>query len=383
MFFVSAFLFFASSYLLLPTLPVILQQRGATPSEVGLVMGAFTAAAVLLRGPVGSLVDAVTPRRMLRVGLALTALGFLPYFLPGVFAMVPGRILQGLGLAAFSTASYLYLDSLGGPARRAELISLYGLSANVAMSIAPAFGSLLVEHGNEAALYVTGVVLALGSLSVVPVLRKHASVEPVSRESVSASEAGRRDWRVWRPALAMLGLAVAYGSIMVFVPIAIERQGAEDGWVFFSTYGAAIMTTRISLRRRINAGSRYPWIWGGCAAIVLALVWLIFARSLFMFAVAAVFFGAGVGLAHPTLMALCMEWVSQRARAHATAIATAAFDGGIAGGAAFSGWIAGLGGVRAAFVAVAILFVLGLLPLLQRAKRLYEGSPLPGDAPPK
>ena len=99
-FFLCAVLFNAAGYTLLPTLPLILHQRGATPAEVGAAMGAFTAAALLFRAPVASLLTRRAPEPLLRWGQAAMGLGFLAY-LPfskhfHVYTSLPNVLLRPL-----------------------------------------------------------------------------------------------------------------------------------------------------------------------------------------------------------------------------------------------------------------------------------------------
>ncbi len=353
MFFFVAFVFFAAGYILLPTLPVILHGRGASPLEVGIVMGSFTAAAVLLRGPAARLLGRVSPRRMLSMGVLLVGLGFAAYIPPSLYSSIAGRLVQGAGLAAFSTAAFLYLEQLGGPARRAEYISLFGLSANVAMSMAPAAGSLLRETAGEYGLYALGAGLcAAGVLAVPP-----------GPSAAPAKGSGFWTPAAWRPSLALLGFALGYGAVVVFVPVAMERRGVAHGWTFFSFYAVWIIATRLLTRRLLDRGTRARWNAAGSAATLIALGILARAQSLSWFLVAAAFFGVGVGMSHPTLMALALESAPADQRSAATTMSTSAFDSGIALGAALAGLLADHFSIAWAFLLNGALLALLMLPL--------------------
>jgi MFS family permease len=359
-FFLSAILFNAAGYTLLPTLPLILHRRGATPAEVGLVMGAFTAAALLLRAPVGSLLSRNAPEPLLRWGQAAMGLGFLAYLLPcGLAPVLAGRLLQGFGLAAFNTSAYVYLAELAGPSRRAEFISLFGLAANLAMGLAPAGGSLLLEHGGATVLFAAGLSLSAAGLWAVP------------RSSLPPAGGGvSRIWEpdAWRPSAAMVGFAAAYGTVMVFVPLAIAQAGLSHGWLFFTGYSAAIVATRLATRRALDRGHRLHWAFGGLATVLGSLVLLAFTTTWPCFLLAALLFGAGVGTGHPSLMVHILESVPPARRSGAAAMGAAAFDAGSAGGAALAGWVATRLSYSSAFLASGALFLGLLLPLAARAR---------------
>jgi MFS family permease len=276
---VSGFAFYAACYILLPTLPLILHGRGSSPAEVGLVMGAYTAASLLCRAQVGRALTRQSPLRLARWGFVIFGLGFVVYLSGGgLSTFVLGRIVQGIGLACFNTAVYVYLAEVAGSSRRAEFVSLFGMSVNVAMGVAPAAGSLMLAGLGESPLYILGLVVAAVGLFLVP----RADVPP-------ATGAIARWWasEAWKPTAAMTGLAITYGTVMVFVPLAIARAGISQGWLFFSTYSVAIILTRLSTRRSINKGKRLTWSFIGCTLLFAALGVLALASTHSQFLVAA------------------------------------------------------------------------------------------------
>jgi MFS family permease len=354
-FFVSGFAFYAAGYVLLPTLPLILHDRGSSPAQVGLVMGVYTAASLLCRAQVGMALTRRSPLRLVRWGFVTFGIGFVAYQSGiGLPAFVAGRIVQGIGLAFFNTAAYVYLAEIAGPSRRAEFVSLFGVSTNVAMGLAPAAGSLALAGFGESRLYLLGLVASTVGLFLVP----RADVPP-------ATGAIARWWEreAWKPTAAMAGLALTYGTVMVFVPLAMERARLSQGWLFFSTYSVAIILTRLSTRRSINKGKRLTWAFSGSALLFFALGVLALASTRFLFLVAAALYGAGVGIGHPTLLVYILESVPIERRSAAAAMGTSAFDAGGAGGAAIAGWIAGRLSYSSAFIASALLLILFSMPL--------------------
>jgi MFS family permease len=271
-----------------------------------------------------------------------------------------GRVVQGIGLAAFNTSAYVYLAELAGPSRRAEYVSLFGLAANVAMALAPAAGSLVLEHGGATSLFVTGLALSCAGFLTVP--RTHLA---------PAGGAVARLWEpaAWRSTAAMLGLATAYGTVMVFVPLAVAQAGLSHGWLFFTGYAVAVIVTRLTTRRVLDRGHRLPWALGGSAAMIGSLLLLAVASSWPGFLAAALLFGAGVGTGHPPLLVYILESVPAERRSGAAAMGAAAFDAGTSGGAAVAGWVATHLTFSAAFGASAALALALLLPLALHAVR--------------
>jgi MFS family permease len=368
MFFVAAFFFYAVGYALLPTLPLVLSGRGATPSEVGLIMGSFTLSALVLRAPVGMLLARRDPMPLLRYGQAVLAAGFGFYLLPGLWPVFGGRVLQGVGMALFNTAAYVYLARAGGQARRAEYISLFGLSANIAMAVAPAAGSLVMRSFGEAALFLGGGMVALAGLLLIPRPAAHKPLGGVAQL-----------WepRAMRPGLVMLGLAAAYGTVMVFVPLAVVAAGLSNGWLFFSTYAAGIVATRLLTRRLLDRGARLHWAAAGSTLMITGLGVLSIAGTWPFFMLSALLFGVGVGTAHPSLMAYILECVPDEFRSGAAAVGTSAFDLGATGGAALAGYVTEHVAIGTAFQASATVFALSWFALASTKRGVQRSEQQP------
>lgn len=355
MFFLSSIAFYLATYSLLPTLPLILRSRGAGPTEIGLVIGAFTATALLLRAPMGKVLARTPAVVLLRRGQAVIVLAFLVNLAPwGVLPLLFGRIIQGLGFAAFNTAAYVYLSEIAGPSRRAEYVSLFGLCANVAMALAPAAGALILAKLGASGLFALGALLAGVGTLIVPT------------DQTPPLAGGTFQWwegAVWRPTAAMFGLSLAYGTVMAFVPLAVRGAGLGHGWLFFTTYAGAIIATRLTTRRLIDRGERLHWVFGGIASVFAGVSLLSVSGSWTGFLAAAALFGLGVGCTHPPLMVYVLESVPEERRGGAAAMGTSAFDAGAAVGPALGGWVAGRFSYGASFAVSAGLLAALLLPL--------------------
>ena len=66
----------------LPLLPLFLERRGGTPSEVGLVMASFFVAGIATQFAFGHLADKFGRRRLLVVSLVIYGLASMTYLLP-------------------------------------------------------------------------------------------------------------------------------------------------------------------------------------------------------------------------------------------------------------------------------------------------------------
>ena len=103
----------------LPLLPLFLERRGGTASEVGLVMASFFVAGIATQFAFGHLADKFGRRRLLVVSLVIYGLASMTYLLPisaPWFTLT--RLVQGASAGTIEVASMLAIASLFPEAQR-------------------------------------------------------------------------------------------------------------------------------------------------------------------------------------------------------------------------------------------------------------------------
>ena len=113
--------FFTSFYLLLPTMPLFIKELGGLDAQVGLAVGVFTFAAVVVRPFAGGLLDQYGRRPFLLAGLALFAVSMFLYgWVGGVGTLLIVRVVHGIGWAFATTAAAAAITDIVPPSRRGE-----------------------------------------------------------------------------------------------------------------------------------------------------------------------------------------------------------------------------------------------------------------------
>ena len=141
------FMLFFSFMLVVPLLPIYLQEEfGASKDVIGVVLSGYTAVAMLTRATSGYVVDTFPRKQILVLGFVLLTAFYVGYIVAGsllMFAIV--RTVHGFpfGIATVSNST-VAIDVLPS-SRRAEGIGYYGLSNNVATAISPTVGLWLYE----------------------------------------------------------------------------------------------------------------------------------------------------------------------------------------------------------------------------------------------
>jgi MFS family permease len=230
------FLVFLSGGLVSPVFSVYVQDLGASPFGVGLVMGVYQGTSLLSQYWWGRRSDRMGRRKpLLLFGTISLALS---YVLTVLFQdwrwLLAVRVFEGVGFAAYSTGSLALIgDLLEDEQRRGRLMGLYRTFGSLAFGLA-AFGSgwLADQLGIRVPLLLAGVCYAL---AFVVVWRIHetrrerdaiTSVAPLATVTPHEAQLEPRAQFALLPFLAMTIIwAFAFGSVVTQWPLYMQTIG--------------------------------------------------------------------------------------------------------------------------------------------------------------
>lgn len=384
----ASLVFFGAFYTLLVPLPRYLVAINLADWQVGVVLGVFGIASLVGRPLAGALSDSWGVRRVLMYGAAALIAGAVGMSFTTSFELLVGlRLLQGLGYVCFTTAATAHVAALAEPARRGQLLAWFGAAANVAMTLTPAsVEAALPVLGMQGAFWLVAV-LALGSGALVLRLGNTA---PPARAAVRWQAMLAVPRAVWLPMLLSAIAGCAFGAFFQFMPLLVERRGTVPAGVLYTSYGIAIIATRLLTGRWIDVLS---------ARVVLAVAFLASTLGLLLLAVtsttlpllaAALLIAFGGGTQTPTLIRLHVERTPADARGRAVAWYYLGFDLGIGSGAWLLAPVLQWRGISAMFMVAAAVACAGMactavLKTLAATDQQPDTSPareaeLPGSA---
>jgi MFS family permease len=374
---------FLTLYLPLPVLPPQAKSLGASTAGVGVAIGIFSLAAMVVRLLSGPLMDRGRRKEWLLAGLAIFALTAVGYgYAPGFGSFLALRVLQGAGWGAVVTGVAGIVADLAPAERRGEAVGYWGLAPTLAMAVGPWMGGLLMAARDPRFVFLVagtlgGVALAL--LLPVPDVRPHAP--PPRRGPVIAFPSG-----ALLPALVLLLSSLSYGAVVAFLPVELVDDPGRAG-LFFTLYAAAILLTRPVSGTLSDRLGRPAVILPGLALGAVGAFLIGFASSPVALPLAALLYGAGVGGASfPGLMALAVDRSPPATRTAGMALFFSAYDVAIASGSALLGLVYQASGFRALNAVAASCILLSLLVLavgLHREGRERGAARLPaGSEPP-
>jgi MFS family permease len=271
--------------------------------QLGLLLGVYDGAEVLLKPIFGAVVDRKGAKPVMVGGLLAFAAASLLFVIGGdAHLLGAARFAQGAAAAAFSPAAGAAVAALGGAKHTGRLFGGYGGAKGVGYLLGPIAGGALVLAGGYSLLFgvlaAVAAVAAVGAAWFVP----HLPASPRARSTVVdlVAKVLRPDFL--RPVLVLGAATAALSAGVGFLPVVGARHGlgplATGALVSLLAATAAVLQPCSG--RRIDAG-RFSPSTASLSLVACAAGFVIAAAfsSLAAFAVAAVLIGAGVAVATP------------------------------------------------------------------------------------
>jgi MFS family permease len=278
-----------------------------------------------------------------------------------------GKVVQGVGLATFTTAFQALVVDLAPAQRRGEALGLAGASSSIAFISAPMVGDWVATELGYRAFFQMSAVIAAASVLLVLLIAapskrqsdRHLSAAPDANGSGPSALAGLRlalaQKSVRASVLIMAALGIPFGVFITFLPLfAQERQIVGIGVVFSVYSGAALLVQPLSGRLSDRIG-RYRVVLPGLAITSLATIVLALDSSLLVFILAGIILGLGSGLVRGGVDALAQDGVPPTLRGTAAAIQYTSFDFWIGLGSYPIGLLANAVGYAVTFVFTGVL----------------------------
>jgi MFS family permease len=303
--FLAQFAFSFVSFILVPTLPVYLSRFEAKAGEIGFLIGILSVFSLIPRPFIGRSLLRIPERKFMIAGAILYTLSSIAYlFAPPFWPFLIVRILQGVGLAFFSTASVALIANITSENRRGQTISYYFLSFNFAFALAPYFGMVLINQYSFTVLFLVCTALSLCTLLITLKLRETESV-PIKNESIQNQPFFTRE--VLPSAIMAFLLNIIWGSLGAFFPLYALRHDVSNPGIFFAFVAIALILGRSLGGRILDTYAREKVIVLCFIAIIISAVVLTFSTTLPMFILVAILFGTGWAFLYPSLVVYAVE----------------------------------------------------------------------------
>lgn len=357
--------FFVSGAVFLPVVPrFTVGPLGGDDVAVGVVLGAFAIASLLMRPFAGRFADRRGRRVVLIAGAIITVGAAFGHLVAGsIPLLILMRVALGVGEALFFVAALAAATDLAPDHRRGEAISLISLSLYLGLAIGPVIGEAALDAwGFDAAWFAAAVIalVAVGLSWFAP-----ETLPPGERADASS---GQRllHRRGIEPGLLLLCGVWGMGPFFAFLPLLADELHLGGAGTFFGIFAIIVVVLRIigaKLPDRIGA-ARLSGTALVVSAVGMAIAGLVPTQTGLLIATAV--FAAGVAFTFPAIMAMAVIGVQPDERGAVVGTAGLFVDAAFGLSPAILGLLAGPAGYPATFLVSAFVAAFGAAWLLIR-----------------
>lgn len=350
--FTAGLLFWSSLASLLPTLPLYIEDVGATKQQIGMVMGCFAIGLLLFRPWVGQLADEHSRKLVLLIGMGVAAIAPLGYlFVQSIPLMMGIRAFHGISIAAFSTGYSALVADIAPVKNRGEVIGYMSLVTAIGMAVGPAIGGYLQAWIGYTPLFLLSSGLAiLGLLCTTQVI--NSPVSATGQKTATENQFWRLliSPRLRIPAVVLLLVGLTFGTLSTFVPLFIKSTGVDlNAGLFYTAAAISSFSVRLIVGRASDRYGRGLFITISLIFYTISMLLLWTANSANVFLLSATLEGAGAGTLIPMVAAMLADRAMPQERGRIFGVCMVGFDVGIAIAGPFLGLIAEQVGYRNMF----------------------------------
>ena len=365
----AAALGYMNQWVLVPVIPLYVDDLGASALVAGLVLLAFAIPSVVVRPVLGRLIDKWGSAIVVAMGLVAISAGALLMLAPLLAMLFVGNAVRGLGWAGVNTGAYTMLAITAPVERRGEASGYFSAVLTTVMIAFPVLGLWLLEHSGFSGTLVVAMLFSLLGLPVVVGLMK-IQQRPEPEPGPAAGGAGLLDRSVLLPSAINLCNSLVYPALMAFLPLYARSLGVEDIAWFYVIAGIAGIFLRPLLGKQSDAIGRGPSIAIILTAQLAGLVLIMFAQGLGQILAGGVLVALSTAMIGSIATALAIDMSDQRYRGRAMATFGMSFQLGAGVGAVISGALADFVGFRGMYAGCAVITLAGLVALALAWKSL-------------
>ncbi|MCJ7747998.1 MAG: MFS transporter [Desulfobacterales bacterium] len=356
--FFAQFAFSSVFFILIPTIPIYLSRLGSKEAEIGVLVGVFSVSSLVLRPFVGRALLKIPERSFMIAGALLYAFSSIAYIIAKPFwPFLIVRILQGIGLALFATASFTLVTRISPEARRGQSIGYFYLAINIAFALAPLFGVAIVNLFDFPILFLVCTGLSLCSLFITLKLER-TKIESLEVQSIRNQPFVSRE-ALPSSIMAFMG-SIIWGAVTAFLPLYALSHGVDNPGLFFAALAITLIVARSLGGKILDIYAREKVILPCLLAQIIAMSILIFSTTLPMFILVAVIWGMGTAFFYPALVAYVIDLAGpSRGPAIGTYMALSDFGAGM--GSVIMGIVLQLTNYPIMFLCLAFTGVINLL----------------------
>jgi len=357
----SNFLMYITYYAILSALPIYLvTDLHASKSQVGVVVGAYTIASVLVRPFSGFTLDRFGRRTIFLLALVIYALLFAGYLVAfSILAIMMLRFAQGITWGFTTVSGSTVAADIVPVSKRGEGIGYFALSTTLGMSVGPVIGLFVCNQWGYLALFITGCFVSLASLACVYAIRMRKRF--VVGRRLPFKWDSLFDKNSVRPSLNVFITMISYGALLSFIALYGREIGIRNSSLYFLIFSVGIAAARLTSGKEFDRHGPRRIITLCIILLMIGFPLLAMARNAVLFYLSAIIIGFGNGVIFPVFQTMVNNLADTGHRGAANSTLYTAVDIGMGLGMISGGLVAQHVSMSAIWWISALVSVAGLL----------------------
>ena len=325
--------------MIIPELPGYLSSLGGE-DYIGLIIALFAVTAGLSRPFSGKLTDCWGRIPVMVFGAMVSALAALLYpLISSIAGFLFIRFIHGMSTGFKPTGTSAYVADIVPADRRGEAMGISSFAASLGMAIGPSIGPLIASSISLDVMFYTSSLFAFLSIAILLGMKetaKNASSFKLRYLSISKQEV--IEPKVLAPAFSMMLTVYSFGVVLTVTPDFSDHLGIANRGLFFTVFTLSSMLVRFLGGKASDIYGRIPVLVVSSVLVIVAMSIVGLATNQLSFLIGSFFFGLGVGIGSPTILAWTIDLSDEQYRGKALATTYIALEIGIGLGALISGW---------------------------------------------
>jgi len=340
--------------------PLFLKQYSPSRSQIGLVMGIHSLAAIFIRPFFGRLIDIKGRKKISLFGIAFLIL-ILPFFHlihdAGLLPVVL-RALTGIGWGVSMTATMTICSDLAPVDRLAHSMGIIGVAGLLSSALGPLLAEEVISRFGFGALFNTSLAFLLASFLCILLTKEVIKPNHSTRFYKSKQLLGISILSVLLISALPVVHGAVRGAVVHFIALFGKSIPFERVGPFFLCFSGAAILTRLGIGGLSDQYGRKQVIFPAACIIGFNLFLISQVKSFWLFALTGFIGGFGQGLIFPALSTYIIDILGRKNKGLAISLYLAFFDIGMGFGSTFFGWISDLYGYRKMYLFAGIIFFL-------------------------
>ncbi len=348
-------------YAVLSALPVYLvSDLHASKVQVGIVVGIYTIASVLVRPFSGFALDRFGRRSVFLLALIIYSFLFLGYLVAvTILTVMLLRFAQGMTWGFTTVSGSTIAVDIIPLSKRGEGVGYFALSTTLGMSVGPIIGLFISNHWGYIPMFVSGCFISIASFICAYAI--HLRKRLIVGKHIQLKLNSMFDGSSVRPSINVFITMISYGGLLSFIALYGREIGILDSSLYFLIFSIGIAAARLTAGKVFDRNGPGKLLTVCLIMLMIGFPMLAMAKNETLFFGSAIIIGFGNGVIFPTFQSMVNNLADSAHRGAANSTLYTAVDLGMGLGMIIAGLIAQHISLSAIFWTHAMVSLVGLI----------------------